>query len=609
MEKNAIQKLLEVFSPRERKQAWIIFVFTILAGLTQSIGVLSVLPFMNVVLDYEVIFNQPILFAIYNFLGLTRAFHFLIILGGFVFLALLASNLMGALTIWAKTRFVNRQNHRMSVKLLSKYMTQPYEFFLSRNSNELSKNILAEVAMLTSGYLMSLMEIFTGGFILLFILITILVVDFTASMIALVIFGSLYGTIMLYLRKKLRRRGELARVENEKKYRYTYEGLNSFKTTKVIHAEPYYIGEYRQASEAFARHNTFAAVASAMPRFLVEVIAVGGLMLFVMVQLALSRELEQLAPVVAVLGLAGYRMLPALQTVFQNLTSLQYTRPVLDRLYEDLVDVSSVSLAEMDEELNSQDLAPHPFTKSIALENARFQYRNTESDVLKGISVTIKKHQVVGFVGETGSGKTTMIDVLMGLLHLEGGHMAIDGEPLNRKQLKAWQKNIGYVPQEIFLTDDTISQNIAFGINKKDIDLTRVQEAARLASIDRFIEEELPLKYDTIVGERGVRLSGGQRQRIGIARALYRNPQVLILDEATSALDGTTEEAVLSAIGAAAKERTVIMVAHRLNTLMDCDVIYILEKGTIVDSGTYHSLLENNETFQRMAKSYTEKDT
>ena len=596
-----VSKLFELFTPKERKKAWVILGLSVLTGFAQSVGVISVLPFLNVVLDPEVIFRTPILTFLYEFFGFTRALHFLMLLGAFVFVALASSNIISAFTLWMRTRFVNQQNHTMSVKLLSRYLTQPYEFFLTRNTNELSKNILAEVNTLTGGLVMAIMEIVTYTLVLIFIMMTILIIDFRATIIAALIFGVLYGTVMLFLRQKLKRRGTLVREENAKRYRFTNEALSSFKTTKVIHAERFYVESYKSSSQAFARHNTFAQVVGVLPKFLIEIVAVGGLVIFVLAQLALGRELESLAPVVGVLGLAGYRMLPAVQIVFQQLTAIQYTRPVLDRLYEDLMDVKGQPLHGIEKNIDKRSISPLKFHEAITLKEVTFNYNNTDFAVLNGIDLTIHKNEVIGLVGETGSGKTTLVDVLMGLLHVSSGSMLIDSQPLDESNIHAWQKNIGYVPQEIYLSDASLKKNIAFGVDEHEIDFERVRDAARVASLDTFIEE-LPEQYETVVGERGVRLSGGQRQRIGIARAVYRNPDVLVLDEATSALDGTTEENVLKAMYSAAKERTVIMVAHRLNTLMDCDVIYMIEKGVIVAKGTYQELLSNNETFKRMAK-------
>ena len=598
-----IEKLGQIFTKRERQHAWIILILSLLAGLSQSVGIVSILPFINVLLDPDIIFENGFLTWAYETLGFTRALYFLMFLGGIVAVALVGSNMIAALNILAKERFVHQRNHRLSVKLLSKYLYNPYQYFLKHNSNELSKNVLAEVNILTTGYLMSLMHIVTQGTMLVFIIVTILIVDFVASSVAILIFGALYGTVMLTLRQKLKTRGRLVREENKKRYRYTNEALTSFKTTKVIQAEPYFIEAYTQSSQAFARHNVFAKVVGQLPRFLIEAVAMGGLMLFVITQLALGREIESLAPVVAVLGLAGYRMLPALQTVFQHATNLQYTRPVLDRIFEDITE----DYAQPPEAQTVVNVEPMNFKKAITIVNAHFQYELGNGPVIKGIDLVIPKYQIIGLVGATGSGKTTLVDVLMGLLELQEGVLKIDGETITSDNVKAWQKNIGYVPQDIYLTDDTLARNIAFGVAVEDIDMDRIRDVARIASLHEFIEEELPHQYDTFVGERGVRLSGGQRQRIGIARALYRDPSVLILDEATSALDGTTEAAVLKAMTDAAKERTVIMVAHRLNTLIDCDVIYLLSKGMIVASGDYETLLRENKTFQRMAKTKSEK--
>jgi len=255
---------------------------------------------------------------------------------------------------------------------------------------------------------------------------------------------------------------------------------------------------------------------------------------------------------------------------------------------------SSVSSKQIKKEIN--------FQKAIKLKDIRFCYTDNSFDVISKINLTIPKNSFIGFAGATGCGKTTLVDIILGLLTPQSGQIIVDNTPITQENIQSWQQKIGYVPQEIYLSDDSVRKNIAFGVSDKDIDDKQVKLAARIAALDAFVEIELPKKYNTIIGERGIRLSGGQRQRIGLARALYRNPEVLILDEATSSLDGATEEAVLKAIQHAAKSRTVIMIAHRLNTLKDCDQIYIMEKGSIIGQGTYKELIDTNRQFREMAK-------
>jgi len=272
---------------------------------------------------------------------------------------------------------------------------------------------------------------------------------------------------------------------------------------------------------------------------------------------------------------------------------------IVDKIYEDMIEIVPPKKLSSKPDTAKPELS---FNKIIKLKNVRFSYQDSSCEVINNINLTIPKNSVIGFAGPTGCGKTTLVDIILGLLKPQKGEIIIDDTEIDDDNITSWQRKIGYVPQEIYLSDDTILKNIAFGVQDKDISYKQVQYAAQIAAIDNFIENELPQKYDTVIGERGIRLSGGERQRIGLARALYRNPEVLVLDEATSSLDGTTEEYVLKAIHSAAQSRTVIMIAHRLNTLKDCDQIYILEKGRIIGQGKYEELISKNKKFREMAK-------
>jgi len=291
--------------------------------------------------------------------------------------------------------------------------------------------------------------------------------------------------------------------------------------------------------------------------------------------------------------------LPALNRLFGAMTRVYYNTAIVDKIYEDMIEVGLHRQQKPESKNKETELI---FRKEIKLQNIIFSYAESSYDVINGINLTIPKNHIIGLVGATGCGKTTLVDIILGLLTPQSGQIFIDKTLISDKNIKAWQRKIGYVPQEIYLSDDSVKKNIAFGLEEKDINMKQVQQVARIAALAEFVENELPKKYNTIIGERGLRLSGGQRQRIGLARALYRNPEVLVLDEATSSLDGVTEEIVLKAIQSAAKSRTVIMIAHRLNTLEDCDRIYILENGQITGQGTYLELLDKNQQFRDMAK-------
>jgi ABC-type multidrug transport system fused ATPase/permease subunit len=286
---------------------------------------------------------------------------------------------------------------------------------------------------------------------------------------------------------------------------------------------------------------------------------------------------------------AGYRLLPALQQVYSASTQLRFVDLSLDRIYQDL---KKLNVSETKKALSN--CKPISLEKLISLKNISFTYPGSTRLIIKNLNLNISANTTVGIIGSTGSGKTTTIDIMLGLLEAQKGKLEVDGQEITNFNLKSWQKSIGYVPQYIYLSDDTIASNIAFGIDTKSIDYNQIKKVAKIANLHDFVEKELPEKYQTIIGERGTRLSGGQRQRIGIARALYGKPKVLILDEATSSLDNETEKVVIDAIDNLDKKITIIMIAHRLNTIKKCDVIFKLDKGNLINSGTYNEIVNSN---------------
>ena len=332
-----------------------------------------------------------------------------------------------------------------------------------------------------------------------------------------------------------------------------------------------------------------------LPRYCLEGIAFGGMIVLVLILMARDGNFISIMPTIALYAFAGYRLMPALQQTYTAITQLRFSSPTLNILYNDLVELQSY---EQEKNVNSFI----KLTKSITLENISFNYPDTKINTLKNINLKIEAFKKIGIVGTTGSGKTTMIDIILGLLDANDGILSVDNNPIDKDNRRSWQKSIGYVPQEIYLSDSSIESNIAFGVDSEDIDINSVEKATKIANLHDFIINELPEKYKTTLGERGIRLSGGQRQRIGIARALYRKPQILIMDEGTSALDNITEDAVMDAVNNLGDGITIILIAHRLSTVKNCDNIFLLEKGRLKAQGTYEHLLRTNEIFQRMLK-------
>ena len=328
-----------------------------------------------------------------------------------------------------------------------------------------------------------------------------------------------------------------------------------------------------------------------LPRFILEAIAFGGVLLLVLYMMSQTGSFNDALPIISLYVFAGYRLMPAIQQIYASFTKLTFVGPSLNKLYDDLM---SLKPSEKNEDNDSISL-----NKSIILKNIYYNYPGSSRTALKNINLNIPARSTVGLVGATGSGKTSTVDIILGLLEPQSGSLEVDGKIITQYNSKSWQSSIGYVPQQIYLSDDTVSANIAFGVDSKDINEEFVKKASKIANLHEFVINELPNKYQTTVGERGVRLSGGQRQRIGIARALYHNPQAIILDEATSALDNQTEKAVMDAVNNLGNNITIIIIAHRLSTVKKCGKIFLLENGELADQGSFEELINSNEKFRK----------
>jgi len=354
--------------------------------------------------------------------------------------------------------------------------------------------------------------------------------------------------------------------------------------------EQTYVSRFSNPAKIYAITQVYFKVLSQLPRFFLEAIAFGGILLSILYLMSRSGSFNTILPIISLYVFAGYRLLPAIQQVYASFTRLAFVGPSLDKLHEDISNLNSYK--------PNQDEAVLTLNKKITLNNIDYNYPNSSRIVLKNINLSIDAKSTVGIVGATGSGKTTTVDIILGLLDPKRGNLKIDEKIITKQNSKSWQRSIGYVPQEIYLSDDTIAANIAFGINDKIINQEAVERVAKIANLHQFVIDELPKQYQTTIGERGVRLSGGQRQRIGIARALYHNPKLLILDEATSSLDNQTERAVMDAVNNLSNNITIIIIAHRLSTVMKCDKIFLLEKGELKNQGSFEELMNINENFR-----------
>jgi ABC-type multidrug transport system fused ATPase/permease subunit len=594
------RKILDLLTARERRRLYLLLVLIMVMGVAQMVGVASILPFLAVLAQPETVESNAHLARVNAMLGFTETRSFLMFLGGAVFVILVGTSVLKAVTQYSIFRFATMRGYSISRRLLAGYLARPYTWFLNRHSADLGANILTDVQKVISSALLPAMKLLSQGAVVLFLVTLLIVVNpFAAGVLALLLGGS-YALIYLAVRNRLALVGGRRYRANQQRFQISGDAMAGIKDVKLLGLEQSYIRRFSWPARQIAEADALSAVIGEVPRYVLEAVAFGGLLLFVLFLLASgSGTLADIVPVLGVYAFSALRLFPALQQVYVSFTALRFSRPTLDKLHEDM---TAIGLADPETPAAAAG-APRRklhLAERLELEDVHYSYPAAERPALAGVDMAIPARSSVGIVGGTGAGKTTVVDVILGLLRPGQGALMVDGAAVAGADLRAWQNSIGYVPQQIFLTDDTVRANIAFGLDPRDVDPAAVERAARVAELHDFVMRELPAGYDTEVGERGVRLSGGQRQRIGIARALYHDPDVLILDEATSALDNLTERAVMEAVANLGRAKTVIMIAHRLTTVRNCDVIFMMERGRVVAQGSYDELLERNRAFQAM---------
>ena len=587
------RKLLDLLSRQEKTQASFLLIMILIMALLDMIGVASILPFIAVLSNPQLVESNTILSTFFKLGNFKDKEEFFFILGLLVFFILCFSLIFKAITIYFQLRFALMREYTIGKRLVEGYLHQPYSWFLNRHSADLGKNILSEVGAVISGGIMPMMELITKGAIALLLTILLLIIDPILSLIVALVLGSAYTLVYKSVSGFLDYIGKERLVANQDRFSAVSEAFGAVKEVKVGGLENVYLNRFSVPAQIFARNQATAQVVTQIPRFVLEAIAFGGLLLVVLYLMSQSGSFTKILPIIAVYAFAGYRLLPALQQIYASLTQLRFGGPAIDSLHSDLMNLKPVKPIHKSKKIE--------FTESIKLENISYAYPESDRTALNKISLFIPAKSTVGIVGMTGCGKTTTVDIILGLLEPQSGSLKVDNVIINDNNLRTWQKSIGYVPQQIYLIDDTVAANIAFGVDPNNIDKSALERAAKMSNLHKFVTNELPLSYQTVVGERGVRLSGGQRQRIGIARALYHQPEVLIFDEATSALDNLTEKVIMEAVHNLGNKITVILIAHRLSTIKICKKIYLLEKGCVRSQGSYDSLIKEDSKFREMA--------
>ncbi|WP_259232939.1 ABC transporter ATP-binding protein [Acinetobacter johnsonii] len=566
---NSLKQLWQILSPLDKRK--VIYVFILVMGMAfiESAGVISIMPFLAVLSNSDVVESNSYLKQLYDFTGAANKQNFVLYLGFLSLFIVICSTVFKIVTQYAVNRFTSLQRHYFSTRLLKVYLQQNYEFFIQRNSATLVKNILSEVDQLIWTMILPALTLMSYGIVLLSMVGILLLYDPLMAIATALVLGLFYATIYMLVRKKLTQIGQEFTQANKERYQTCQEALAGIKDVMINNAEQGYIEQFEQSSRVFARHIATRETLGQVPLNVIETVGYGCLIGLAMLLVVSGKEVSHILPVLGLYGFAAYRMLPAAQNMYRAISQIKFSEQVLSVLKPEFA-------LEKDkfEHIEKDSTQYLKFENSIRLENISFAYPNRrEHSILNNFNLEIRKNSSLGIVGKSGSGKSTLMDIMLGLLVPQQGKVYIDDVELTADNITQWRDLVGYVPQSIYLADKSIAENIAFGVAKIDIDLMRVEFVARQAQVDDFIQSQLPLGYHTLVGERGVMLSGGQRQRIGIARALYKNPQVLFMDEATSALDAETEQAVNEAIQNLNGKMTMMIIAHRESAVAQCNQI------------------------------------
>lgn len=592
-----IKKLYQLLTKEQRRKLLGLQVLVVLMAFAEVAGVAAIGPFMAVVGDMSRLEGDGLLAQLYTASGFETPRQFLFWSGIAVLVALSGAAAISIYTVWRMSMFGAQIGAELSARLYKHYMQQPWLFHASGSSSQLTSLVAQETGRITKQIIQPLMEMNAKGVMAAVMATGIFLFNPVVAMAGLVIFGVAYFVLFRTVRHRLARNGKTVSKTNRQRFKLMNEGFGGIKDTLLLGRQADFNKRFEQASRKLGHAQGVTKALSQAPRYLMELVAFGAVIFLVLYLLAIHQgNLGSILPILSVYALAGFKLLPAFQLIYTSLAQVKANLAAFDSLEKDLVDSQDASTGKPASEAGK--LSPKT---SIALNNIHLSYPGKEEKALNGLNIDIPVNQVIGLVGASGSGKSTAIDVLLGLIQPQQGQLEVDGNTLDGEQLRSWQNNVGFVPQAIFLADASIQENIAFGIPPEEIDPERVKKAAQMAHLDELLER-LPEGLETRVGERGIQLSGGQRQRIGIARALYDDAEVLVLDEATSALDGITEKLVMDAIHDFSGKKTIIMIAHRLATVKACNCIYLLEQGRVVDQGSYEELVKKNINFQQMAE-------
>ncbi len=592
--------IFKLLNPEQKRRFLLLVALMLAMGVLDLCGVAMILPFLAVLANPEIIADNAVLSFGYEALGMQSTYAFLEVLGLATFVLVMSGITVRALSFYLSNLFARHTSMTLGMARLMAYISQPYEWFLQQHSADLAKSVLQEMNEIVSGTVTPALRLVGNLFLMVALVGLLLVIEPVGAIGVGLLFGASFWLVDRAVRTRIHEMGIDRRRANRERQQVTGEVLSGIREVKMMGLESMYRQRFFDPSKRLASYQARLQFIGEMPRFALEAMTFGGMLLFTLWLLWTSQgTLDGIVPVLGAFAFAGLRLMPTVQVLFRDIAMMRFGKAALEALRVDLMELPASSSEEA-----AAGGAPIGFTRELRLEHVSYAYPESRVPAVTDLNLTIRAGTAIGFVGATGAGKSTVIDLILGLVPPREGRLVVDGVAIGDDNRQAWRHGVGFVPQSIHLVDDSVAANIAYGIPFDQIDPDRVRQAARMASVHDTVEA-LPEGYDTFIGERGVRLSGGQRQRIGIARALYRGSDLLVLDEATSALDTVTETEVMSSVRHLHGETTLILVSHRLSTLAHCDRIYVLDRGRIVASGSYEEMRRGNTAFQAMLEAAT----
>lgn len=575
-----INKLMKIFDKKQKIHLFLLGIMIFVGGIVETLGVSAMLPVISVILNQEALAEYDIVKKVMEALHMETMQSFAMFLLGLLLAVYVFKNLYTIWLTYEQNRFMEVNKNRMISRVLREFLNRPYEFYLDADIPTVFRMTDSDIPKMFQ-LMMVLLQFTSEAVVFIFLAVILIVTDWKMAVLIVGVFGTITVLMNKVMKPRLNRLGKKTQEIQSRIAKWRIQAIYGIKDVKVLHREEFFAYNYEHTGKYGAALARRYAVLNCIPRNLIEAVFIGCLVLYIMVYMGNGNDVSKLVTVLSVYGVAAIRLMPCINRINTYLTEIAYNQPCLDYVYENL-NVSRKSMEEHKYLTTGNYNHKMEMRDRIELRNITYSYPNTEKKIFDHANMVIPYGKSVGIIGTSGAGKSTIVDIVLGLLHVKEGEIICDGKNIF-DNYASWLAQIGYIPQSIYLIDESIRSNIGFGIAEDEIDDGRIWKTLEEAQLKEFVEA-LPEGLDTKVGERGVRLSGGQRQRIGIARALYHNPEILIFDEATSALDNETEEALMGAINDFHGRKTMIIIAHRLNTIANCDIIYRIAAGKVEET-------------------------